>query len=92
MSITEVYAMPTFEHVLPFLVMYDCPRLQVLRLQPVGDSNGFWLGRTGLYGLLLLLLSTLLRLHLRLLLGHGLLAQSSDVFLNRDTVFRRLGL
>lgn len=85
--------MPTFEHVLPLLVMYDCPRLQVLRLQPVGDGNSFWLRGTGLDGLLLLLLlllSTLLRLHLRLLLGHGLLAQSSDVFLNRDTMFRCL--
>jgi hypothetical protein len=54
-----------------------------LRLQPIGDSDRFWFRWAGLDGLLLLLLlSTLLRLHLRLLLGHCLLSQSLDVFLN----------
>ena len=73
---------PTSEHVLPLLIVYNCPRLQVLRLQPIGDSDRFWFRWAGLDGLLLLLLSTLLRLHLRLLLGHCLLSQSLDVFLN----------
>lgn len=75
--------MPTSEHILPLLVVYNRPRFQVLRLQPVGDRNRFWFWRSRLNRLLL---SPLLRLHLRLLLGlllsHCLLSQSLDVFLN----------
>jgi len=83
-------ASPTSEHVLPLLIVYDGPGLEVLRLEPIGNSECFWFWWTGLNGLLLLL-RALLRLHLRLLLCHGLLSQSLYVFLNRNAVFLCLG-
>jgi hypothetical protein len=72
--------------------VHDGPRLQVLRLEPIGNGNGFWLGRAWLYGLLLgALLGLHLGLHLGLLLSHGLLSQSLDVFLDRYSVPLGLG-
>lgn len=78
---------PTSEHVLSLFVVHDGSRLQVLRLEPIRKSNGFGLGWAGLDGLLLLLLlRTLLglhlRLHLHLLLSHGLLSHSLNIFLD----------
>jgi hypothetical protein len=65
--------------------MHHRPRFQLLCLQPVGDSNGLWLRRPWLDRLLLLLLllSLLLRPHLRLLLCHGLFAEPLYIFLDR---------
>jgi hypothetical protein len=84
----------TSKHVLSLFIMHDSPWLQLLGLQPVGDGNGFRLWRPGLNWLLLLLLlllSFLLRPHLRLLLCHGLFAESLYIFLDRYAVLFRLG-
>jgi hypothetical protein len=81
----------TPKHVLAFLVVHDCSRLQLLCLQPICDSNSLGFRRAGLDRLLLLLLRFLLRSHLRLLLCHGLFSQPLNVFLHRNAVLLCLG-
>lgn len=84
--------MLTSKHVLPLLVMHYRPGLQLLGLQPVCDSDRFRLWWAGLDRLLLLLLlCLLLRPHLRLLLCHGLFAESLNVFLDGYAVLLCLG-
>lgn len=80
----------TFKHVLSLLVVYNRSWFQVLRLEPICDRNGFWFWWAGLdWLLLLLLLGALLRLHLRLLLCHGLLSQPLNILLNRNSMLLR---
>lgn len=87
MVAVRLYAL-TSEHVLALLIMDDRSRLQILRLEEVGYRNSFWLGWSGLDRLLLLLLllSSLLRLQLRLMLLHCLCLEPLNVFLHRDAV------